>query len=180
MTWKDLLPWNWGKCWKRWRAQREERQAQRSMIRVYDDLFDLSCSIDNLFSSFWNRAFGAELSLDGRGCNRLLTMPRVCVCENASGLEVTADVTGLKENQLDVDVQGRVLRIRGVHQEDVIRPQGRYCWNERSYREFRQDITLPDDIDRNKIQATYRRGVLKIEIPRRPRAHAQRIPIQAA
>jgi HSP20 family protein len=180
MTFKDLLPWNWGKCWKRWKAQREAKQAERALRRVYDDWSDLTRSFDNLFESFWNRALSAELSLDGWGCHRRLALPRVSVEENASGLEVTANVPGLNENQLDVDVQNGVLSIRGVHQEDVVRPQRGFCCRERSYREFHQQIALPDDIDPNNIQATYRKGVLKIKIPRRSRRDFQRIPIQAA
>lgn len=180
MTFRDLLPWNWSKCWKKWKQQRRANRSEQTMVSVYDELADFSRSFERLLNPCLPRLGESGLSLDDWGAPSAMKMPRVSVSESPTQIEVKAEVPGVNEHELEVDVQGRVLTIRGTKQQDELRPRRGYCVSRRSLCTFRRDIALPADVDRHNTQATYRKGVLTINLPKRRSLETKQIPIHAA
>src|SRR6185437_1720534 len=94
------------------------------------------------------------------------------------GLELTAEMPGLKEKDVQVVLSDGVLTISGEKRAEHEQKDKGYRFVERSYGSFSRSVELPDDIDPAKIKATIGDGVLKVVAPRRAKAEPQKIDIQ--
>lgn len=93
------------------------------------------------------------------------------VTDDEQGVRVRAELPGFYEKELDVQVHGGVLTIEAEHKVD-----GR---EGHSYRSYRRSVVLPEGLDVEKAQATYRNGVLELHLPRHEAAQPKRIPVTA-
>jgi HSP20 family protein len=101
--------------------------------------------------------------------------PRIDVKETETGLEVSAELPGVDEKDVEVELQDDVLTIRGekkVEKEEGDKEQG-YHLMERSYGSFARSIALPFEADSEKVSADFSKGVLKVVIPRPAAAAAK-------
>jgi HSP20 family protein len=92
------------------------------------------------------------------------------VTENDQQISVRAELPGFEQNEIDVRLTDNVLTIKAEKEKKV---DGR-----EEHRTFYRTITLPTGIDADKVQATYRNGVLELNIPRAETARPRRIEIQ--
>lgn len=102
-------------------------------------------------------------------------MPAVDVRANENEIVFTADVPGLKQDDLDVTLEEGVLTIKG---------QRRYegndkdkVWLGRSYGEFTKSFTLPDTVDPEKLTADLADGVLTVRVPQQPKVKPRKITV---
>lgn len=131
---------------------------------------------DRMFENF-NRAWSSlplALHANGEG------LVRMDCAESPDGIELTAEMPGLKEKDVQVVLQDGVLTISGEKRAEKERKDKGYKFIERSYGAFSRSIELPDGIDGAKIKATIADGVLKVTAPRRPSAEPQKIEVQAS
>jgi HSP20 family protein len=110
-------------------------------------------------------------------------VPRIDVKETASGIEVSAELPGVDEKDIEVQLQDDVLTIRGekkIETEDGGKEKG-YHVMERSYGSFARSLALPFEADTDKVSADFSKGVLKIVIPRpaEAAAKARKIEVKA-
>ena len=104
-------------------------------------------------------------------------MPPVDVIEDASGITLYADLPGVSKDKLNLHIEADTITIEGALNLDV--PEGMEATHaEVSLPNFRRVVTLPDDVDPNAVNASYRDGVLHISIQRREAAQPRRISIQ--
>ena len=125
---------------------------RRDMDRLFDDMWKGFSSGGGLPAAFGNGA----------------AVPRVDVKETAAGIEVSAELPGVDEKDIEVELQDDVLTIRGekkVEKEEGDKEKG-YHVMERSYGSFARSIALPYDADPDKVSADFSKGVLKIVVPR--------------
>lgn len=134
---------------------------QREVDRLFDDFARTTWSP---FSS--NGAFGAVVKMD--------------VAETKDGIELTAELPGLEEKDVEVTLSDRMLTISGEKQADKEEKQKNYYFAERSYGAFSRSIELPADIDAGKIKAVITNGVLKVSLPRTAKAEAKKIEVKTA
>ena len=110
---------------------------------------------------------------------RRVRYPSVNVWEDDAAFHVEAEIPGVDLEDVDVEVLGNelVLKVRRVHasREDECEPT--YHRRECAVGEFSRVVTLPDDVDREKIEATLRKGVLAITLPKAERAKARKIKV---
>jgi HSP20 family protein len=102
--------------------------------------------------------------------------PLVNVGSDKDALYVDAFVPGVEAAKLDVTVNDRVLTISGERPD--LAPKEGVWLRERSTGHFSRSITLPDDVELNRIEANYRDGVLRVRIERREEVKPRRIEIQ--
>jgi HSP20 family protein len=98
-------------------------------------------------------------------------MPRVDVSETEDGYTVTAELPGLDEKDVQVELSDGMLTLRGekkIEKED--RSKG-YHLMERHYGSFQRAFRLPDTINEEKVSASFEKGVLKVVAPKKPEAH---------
>ena len=80
--------------------------------------------------------------------------------ETAKSIVVRVEIPGMDEGELDIDVDGNVLRIRGEKRLDATQQRRRYHLMERAYGHFERSIPLPHGVDAERAEVSYRNGVL--------------------
>ena len=100
--------------------------------------------------------------------------PVVDVVENDKEYQLTAELPGLEEKDLEVTVSGNLLTIRGTKEEAEEIKESDYFVSERRYGSFERSFPLPASVDRDKIKAKLKSGVLTLALPKLPEAHKKR------
>ncbi len=93
-------------------------------------------------------------------------VPRADVYETAGGILVTVEVPGVERGEIEILVQGSYMRVSGVREEPALSSCMRWHQMEIAYGPFERVVSLPAEVDAERITATYRDGFLRIEIPR--------------
>ena len=144
----------------RWEPVRELSSLQSEMNRVFNTFFDTP-------------AAGAG---NGGGVRRWV--PSMDLVETDDHFVLRADLPGLAEGDVAIELEDNVLTISGERKSEHEEKEGFYRM-ERSFGQFRRSLTLPDGIDAQKIAATFDKGVLEVRIPkpeaRKPRRVAIRV-----
>ncbi len=92
--------------------------------------------------------------------------PRMDVTEDAKAITVSAELPGIHERDIDLSISGDVLTIRGEKKEEKEDKDRNYYYSERSYGSFIRSIPLPGQIEKDKISANFKKGVLTITMPK--------------
>jgi HSP20 family protein len=88
------------------------------------------------------------------------------VSEDLSAFTVTAELPGMSEKEIDLSISGDTLTIRGEKKEEKEDKNKNYYYSERSYGTFMRTIPLPQQIETNKVSASFKKGVLTITLPK--------------
>jgi HSP20 family protein len=106
-------------------------------------------------------------------------MPPVSVAETADELVLTAELPGMKDEHISIDLENNVLTISGEKTETVSEgdEERRYHVYERRFGTFTRSFTLPRTVDGNNITATFDNGVLSVRLPKMAEAKGRKIEI---
>jgi len=102
-------------------------------------------------------------------------LPRMSMEENEREIIVRAELPGFEPAEVRVELLGERLTVEAEHREPAEKAEES---PERTYAHMRRVITLPPEIEPEKIEATYRNGVLEVHLPRRPEAVGRRIEVR--
>jgi HSP20 family protein len=100
-------------------------------------------------------------------------MPRIDVSETDAAMHVTAELPGMDEKDISLSLENDALIISGEKKNDVEEKGKNYHRVERSYGSFQRAIPLVSDIQTDKVEASFRNGVLNITLPKTPAAAKQ-------
>ena len=105
--------------------------------------------------------------------------PAVSVSETADELVLSAELPGLKEEDISIEFENSVLSISGEKTETISEgdEERRYHLFERRFGSFTRSFTLPRTVDGNNITATYDQGVLTVKLPKVAEAKGRKIEI---
>ncbi len=137
------------------------------------DLVSFHRDMNRLFDAFFS---GRDLTPDwsgGRWPEAAFT-PRVDVSETDRALQVVAELPGLDEKDVTVEVNDEHLTIRGEKHEERREEKGEWRQVETTYGHFHRMIDLPAAVDGAKAKASFKKGVLSITLPKRPEADSAR------
>lgn len=132
----------------------------------------ISEEMDRLFESFGmaGTGFGGSGFPTERGAGlRTIWAPRIEVCERNGKLLIEADLPGVRKEDVNVHIEQDAVIIEGERRQESEREEQGFYHSERSYGSFHRVIPLPEGIDTEQAKATFRDGVLDIELPA-PRA----------
>jgi HSP20 family protein len=101
---------------------------------------------------------------------RTLTTPAVNIIENKDYFQVSMAIPGMKKNDFNIDVDGNMLTISSEKEESKDDSNEKYTRKEYSFSSFSRSFTLPEEVNREKIEAVYEEGVLKLTLPKREEA----------
>ncbi len=136
------------------------------------DLMGMQEDMDMLFENF----FGDGRKMRELGFTRWT--PRVDIVEEDNRYEVTVDLPGIKKEDVKVEIHDNVLTLRGEKKLEEERKEKNYRLSERFYGEFTRTFTLPENVDRNSIDAEYKDGVLRLTIPKTEKAKPKQIEVK--
>jgi HSP20 family protein len=95
-----------------------------------------------------------------------VTIPAVNISENKEKFEVSLAAPGMKKDDFNIDVEGNTLTISAETREEKEEKDERYTRKEYSYSSFSRTFSLPEGVNKDKIDANYDNGVLKLSLPK--------------
>ncbi len=153
----------------------------------YSSLFE---QMENTFNSIARRAyeifegngriFGRDLDNWLQAEKELLHPVLVNVTESDGSFEVTAEVPGFTEKEIEVGVEPRRLTITGKREAKKEEKKGKAIWSECCSDEILRVVDLPAEIETGKVAATLKNGVLELTLPKVAKAQTLRIHPKAA
>jgi HSP20 family protein len=154
MTIRNLVPF--GK--KSVPVRREDENPFSILRREMDSLFD------NFFRGFDTEPFESRMGAFS---------PKVDVTEDDKEIKISAELPGMDEKDIDVSLQNDMLTIKGEKKEEKEDKGKDYYRMERSYGSFSRTIPLPVDVETDKVEAKFKKGVLSITLPKTAKAVAE-------
>jgi HSP20 family protein len=155
---------------------------------VWQTLTNLRQELDRVFDDFSRRVtlfpFGrrvfdwepfVRLGAVGRG-----VAPIVDVIEREGAFEVTAELPGLDQKDIEVTLSESVLTIQGEKREEREEKGESHCLSERRFGAFRRTFQLPRTVDADKVTASFENGALRIALPKKPEAMTKERKIEIA
>jgi HSP20 family protein len=143
---------------------------QRSRFDAGKAVRSLRDEVDTLFDRFVERPLGV---IKGQ------VVPSVDISETDAEIHVAADLPGMDEKDMEVSVTGQTLTIRGQRKQER-EETGKTCHViERAYGSFSRSIQLPAAVKADQVQASYKKGVLKIVLPKKEILQAKRVEIKS-
>ena len=106
--------------------------------------------------------------------------PAVDLHEDKDKLSVKAELPGMKKEDIDVSLHGDTLSISGERKHEEERKEGEHYRSERYFGRFQRSIQLPHAVDGNKIEASYRDGILTVTLPKTEEAKRKQIQIKTS
>jgi HSP20 family protein len=157
MNVRELIPWNRSRevAVRRGEEANPFLTLHREMNRLFDDAF---------------RSFDLTPFDFGRGFARTLEWPNIEVDETEKELKVIAELPGLEEKDIEVDLANNVLVIKGEKKTET--EDKERLFSERFYGRFERRIPV-EDIEEDKVHATFRNGVLTVTMPKSAQARRQ-------
>ncbi|HKA36839.1 MAG TPA: Hsp20/alpha crystallin family protein [Thermoanaerobaculia bacterium] len=128
-----------------------------------------------------NRIFGGGLARRERDEEMSLGawIPPVDIVEEKERILLTAELPGFQEKDIQIQMEGGVLTIRGERRSEEEKEGRTFHRMERSYGQFVRSFTLPNNVDRESIKASFHNGLLEVELPKREEAKPRQIKISA-
>lgn len=157
----NLMPWR-----KKESESASLEQTRNPVVRLRDE-------IDTLFDRFmsgWSGSTGLE-PVFGRSWGFDLI-------DGEDEVTVKAELPGFEAGDLDVQAAGQMLTIKAEKRREG-KKEGNGNVHERSYTSFRRSVPLPAGADPEKIEATYRNGVLEVHVPKSEQAKGKRIAVNS-
>jgi HSP20 family protein len=109
----------------------------------------------------WNEWFD-----DRSFFGKIMKVPAVNVIETKDFFMVSLAVPGLKKNDFKIDIEGNMLTISSEKEEEKEEKDLRFTRKEFNYLSFSRSFTLPEEVKREKIEAIYEDGILKLTLPK--------------
>jgi HSP20 family protein len=149
-------------------------QARRRDVWPFDRL---RSEIDRLFDDFgmgsWRSSFRRgvfDVEPFWRGEISWGKVPAVDIAETAKGYEITAELPGIDEKNVEVGYADGMLTIKGEKKDEKEEKKENYYLSERSYGSFQRSFRVPDGVDADKVEASFKNGVLTVTLPKTPEA----------
>lgn len=170
MQMKDFLPWA------------RAAGGGSTEVKAQDEsnpVAELQRQMNSVFENFWrgaDRPFGAAGLPWGDG------MPRSDVVETEDAVEISVELPGMDQKDVEVSLAGDTLTIKGEKKIERQDEKRGYYLSERSYGSVYRSIPLPPGVDPDKAEATFRNGVLTVRLPQTEEAKqkVKRVDVKAA
>ncbi len=156
----------------------EKAPARASARTAWQPFEGLRREIDRLFEDFdrgfWRSPFSRSVfDVEPSWPRQLVTWstaPAVDVAEKENAFEVTAELPGLDEKNIEVKLANGNLTIKGEKKEEKEEKKKDYYLSERQFGSFERSFTVPEHVDTDKIEASFNKGVLTIKLPKKAEA----------
>ena len=126
----------------------------------------LRTEIDRLFEDFARPARG----IFNFGLSGFTPVPALEMAEKDREYRLTAELPGLKEEDVDITIGDGMLTLSGEKREEEERKDEGFLLSERRYGRFERRIPLPADVDADTVSAEFKKGVLTITLPKDAKA----------
>lgn len=143
-----------------WRPFREVTRLRNEMDRLWDDYFGPGRRAFRPMEEAW--------------------IPAVDVAEAADKITVKAEIPGMEAKDIEISMVGDTLSIKGEKKSEREEKDENYHMVERTYGSFNRTMKLPAAVDPDKVEATYKNGVLTVTLPKQEEVKPKAIEIKAS
>ncbi len=164
MALKELIPWK--------KPSSELAVRQDAMLNPFEQF---RREMDQMFNGFLSD-WPMRSSLIDRRLGQFI--PQIDVDETEKEVRITAELPGMDEKEVEVTLTQGVLTIKGEKREEHEENKRDFHHSELRYGMFQRAIQLPADIDADKAKASFKKGVLRITLPKTAEAQSSRRRIQ--
>jgi HSP20 family protein len=147
-----------------------------SALRAWQPFEGLRRQVDRLFEDFdrgfWRSPFRSALALEPFWRTEMTwpAAPAVDITESDKAYEITADLPGISEKDIEVKLAAGGLVIKGRKQEEKEEKRKDYYLHERRFGSFGRTFRVPDGVDVDKVEASFKNGVLTVTLPKTAQA----------
>ncbi len=149
----------------------EKRKERNESVEFYTPFKEMQRMIDRIFDEF-----PYEWPTLSRGTKELI--PAMDIFETDKGYEVEAEIPGIKREDIEVNINDRILTIKGEKKDERDEEKKGSKILERIYGTFERSFTMPEDADKDNISAKYENGILRLMIPKRPESKSKKVKIE--
>ena len=150
----DLMPW--------------QKRTPKRVVRFRNEL-------DDLFSRFFDVNFPSP----GEFFKGFDWYPSVDVGESDNIITIKAEIPGVDVKDIDLKLEGQVLTIKGEKKQEKEEKEENYHHTERSYGYFQRRVELPAEVDPDKVEAAYKKGILTVKLIKTKESATKRIEIKS-
>ena len=122
-------------------------------------------ALPSIFHDFfkpWDRWFDTN----GGSLGQMLTVPAVNIIEKQDHFDISLAAPGMKKNDFNIDVEGNLLTISAETEQQKEENDQRHTRREFNFTSFSRTFTLPEGVQKDKIDASYENGLLKLMLPK--------------
>lgn len=147
---------------------------RREIDRLFDDFHPFDFRLPSTRS-----LFGRDLPAVNSAWS---VAPAMDLVEKANAYEITAELPGIDEKNIEIKLANNVLTIKGEKNEEKEEKEKDYYLSERRYGSFQRSFQLPEGVDADKIDASFAKGVLTVKLPKTAEARKaeKKITVKAA
>jgi len=169
------------------KAQPESAQPP-ARVRERDFLGSLRDEVERVFEDFDRSMWGLPARWGGlhlepfrRARLSFAWAPSVDIAEKDDMFEITADLPGMDEKNVEVKLSGDMLTIKGEREESKEEKKKDYYISERQFGAFERSFQIPKGVETDRIEAGFKNGVLTVSLPKKPGAKKaeKKISVQA-
>ncbi len=165
----------------------EVKKNAPTAVPTQDAWQSMRTDMERMFDRFgfgmpaFRRWFDAEPAFRS-GMTMSMPNPAIDIAEDDSGYKLTAELPGLTEKDIEITVNDDMLTLKGEKKQEAEHKEKNYTLSERSYGAFQRSFWLPESVDRNKIDASFAKGILTVSLPKSQTAAVQskKIEVKAA
>jgi HSP20 family protein len=171
------------------KTELKKDEEKAGALQIWHPFETLHREIDRLFEDFgrdlWRSPFRRsvfDLEPFWRREMKFATAPAVDIADKDNSYEITADLPGMDEKNIEVQVSNGNLTIKGEKKEEKEEKKKGYYLQERHFGSFERTFGIPEGVDADKIEASFKKGVLTITLPKKPEAQkpSKKIEVKAA
>jgi HSP20 family protein len=150
--------------------------AAAAAMQVWRPFESLRREVDRLFEDFTLNPFRLPLRRPAFDLEPFwqpdswVAAPAMDLVERHEDFEMTAELPGLEEKNIEVNVANGVLTVKGQKEEDKVEKKEDFHLRERRFGSFSRSVRVPDTVDTDKIEASFKNGVLRVTLPKKPEA----------
>ena len=144
----------------RWTPYRDIMSVRDEMNRIFNEAFGRAANDESAWSSgTWS--------------------PPVDIYESDDALVIKAELPGFSKDEISIELKENTLAIKGERKREDEVKEGNYHRMERVYGAFQRSFLLPTTVDQEKVNASYRDGILELRLPKVQAAQPKRISVSA-
>ncbi len=106
--------------------------------------------------------------------------PALDVFDDKDSVVVKVELPGLKKDEINISLHEGVLTVSGERKRETEKKEGESFRSERYFGKFQRSVTLPTTVDSNKVSASYKDGVLTVELPKAEEAKPKQIAVSVS
>ena len=152
--------------------RRDFEEPTEMMTEMYRPLLAMQHRLNRVFDDFFEDFPSTSMTLSSPSVmgSMMNFNPRMDVSETSEKFCITADVPGMTESDIEITVSENSLIITGERGQNQEQEDENFFRRERSYGMFRRQIPLPETVERDKISAHFKNGVLTVDVPKNAEA----------